>query len=205
MLREHDEDDPDYEMDLYLGEYASVSSIVREALPFELVAVAGGIVSGIILSGMTEEIEMIPGLLVLVPGIMGLRGNISSALGSRLSSSVHMGLVTGIDWRNKELINNLLGSTILTIVVSFFLGVLSYGVSTLLGFESAGLFDLILISVLSGVISGLILSVISVVLAVETFRIGLDPDNVVTPAIATIGDILSMIMIFIIARAVILL
>lgn len=204
MLREHDEDDPDYEMDLYLGEYASVSSIVREALPFELVAVAGGIVSGIILSGMTEEIEMIPGLLVLVPGIMGLRGNISSALGSRLSSSVHMGLVTGIDWRNKELINNLLGSTILTIVVSFFLGVLSYGVSTLLGFESAGLFDLILISVLSGVISGLILSVISVVLAVETFRVGLDPDNVVTPAIATIGDILSMIMIFIIARAVIL-
>lgn len=204
MLREHDEDDPDYEMDLYLGEYASVSSIVREALPFELVAVAGGIISGIILSGMTEEIEMIPGLLVLVPGIMGLRGNISSALGSRLSSSVHMGLVTGIDWRNKELINNLLGSTILTIVVSFFLGVLSYGVSTLLGFESAGLFDLILISVLSGVISGLILSVISVVLAVETFRVGLDPDNVVTPAIATIGDILSMIMIFIIARAVIL-
>ena len=206
MLRDRGDDDDDYtyEMDDYLGEYASVSSIVREALPFELIAVVGGIVSGIVLSGMTAEIEMIPGLLVLVPGIMGLRGNISSALGSRLSSSVHMGLVTGYDWRNRELLNNLLGSTILTIIISFFLGILSYLVSTFLGFPTAGLFKLILISVLSGVISGLLLSVVTVVLAIETFRAGLDPDNVDTPAIATIGDILSMIMIFIIARVVIM-
>jgi mgtE-like transporter len=37
------------------------------------------------------------------------------------------------------------------------------------------------------------------------FRFGFDPDNVVTPAIATVGDIVSMIMIFLSARVVLLL
>ncbi|MDV0447222.1 hypothetical protein MsAg5_11010 [Methanosarcinaceae archaeon Ag5] len=199
--RENDESD----VGQYLGEYASVFSIVREALPFELIAVVGGIVSGVILSGMTDELELIPGLLVIIPGVMGLRGNISSALGSRLGSAIHMGLITKADFKNKELTNNIIGSMILTVIVSTFLGILGHYISLLLGLESAGLLQLVTISLLSGFFSGIILSIISTYLAIGTFKFGFDPDNVVTPSIATIGDILSMIMIFIIARLVIML
>ncbi|WNY24715.1 magnesium transporter [Methanolapillus millepedarum] len=201
--REREDDEAD--VGQYLGEYASVLSIVREALPFELIAVIGGIVSGVILSGMTDELELIPGLLVIIPGVMGLRGNISSALGSRLGSAIHMGLITKADFKNKELTNNIIGSMILTIIVSTFLGVLGHFISLLLGFESAGLLTLVLISLLSGFFSGIVLSVISTYLAIGTFKFGFDPDNVVTPSIATIGDILSMVMIFIFARLVIML
>ncbi|MDD4249506.1 MAG: divalent cation transporter, partial [Methanosarcina sp.] len=90
-------------IDRYLSEYASVSSIVREALPFELMATVGGVIAGIILSGMTSELEMIPGLIVIYPGLLGLRGNISSTLGSRLGRAIHMGLITDIDRNNPEL------------------------------------------------------------------------------------------------------
>lgn len=203
MVQYDKDENEEYEIENFWGEYASVSSIVREALPFELIAVIGGIVSGILLSGMTEEIEMIPGLLVLVPGIMGLRGNISSALGSRLTSAIHMGFIDGIDWKNKELQNNIIGSMVLTVFISFFLGILGHYISVFLNLESAGLYKLVFISVASGFVSGIILSVFSVYLAVGTFRFGLDPDNVVTPAIATIGDILSMMTIFFIAKLVI--
>ncbi len=41
-------------IDKYLSEYASISSIVREALPFELLATVGGVVAGIILSGIRQ-------------------------------------------------------------------------------------------------------------------------------------------------------
>ena len=61
-------------IDKYLSEYASVSSIVREALPFELMATVGGVIAGIIFSGMTSELEMIPGLIVIYPGVLGLHG-----------------------------------------------------------------------------------------------------------------------------------
>lgn len=189
----------------YLSEYANISSIVREALPFELVATVGGVIAGVILSGMTAELEMIPGLIVIAPGVLGMRGNISSTLGSRLGSAIHMGLVTSIDRNNPELTNNIYGSLLLSFLMSALLGLLGHYVTLALGFESAGALKLVLICVISGVSSGIILSVVAVLLAIGTFQFGFDPDNVVTPSIATIGDIVSMFMLLLSAKLVVML
>ncbi|MGB4282271.1 MAG: magnesium transporter, partial [Methanosarcina thermophila] len=192
-------------IDKYLSEYASVSSIVREALPFELIATVGGVIAGIIFSGMTAELEMIPGLLVIYPGVLGLRGNISSTLGSRLGSAIHLGLITDLDRRNPELMNNIYGSLILSVIIAIVLGVLGHYVTLALGFESAGVLKLTLICVISAFTSGIILSIIAALLAIGMFRFGFDPDNVVTPSIATLGDIVSMLMLFISAKLVVML
>lgn len=191
-------------IDKYLSEYASVSSIVREALPFELIATVGGVAAGIIFSGMTKELEMIPGLIVIYPGVLGLRGNISSTLGSRLGSAIHLGLITEIDRHNPELMNNISGSLILSVITAFILGILGHFVTLALGFESVGVFKLTLICVISAFTSGLILSFVATLLAIGTFRFGFDPDNVVTPSIATIGDIVSMLMLFLSAKLVVM-
>ncbi|MCC4766164.1 MAG: magnesium transporter [Methanosarcina vacuolata] len=188
----------------YLSEYASISSIVREALPFELIATVGGVVAGIILSGMTNELGMIPGLLVIYPGVLGLRGNISSTLGSRLGSAIHLGLITDLDRHNPELMNNISGSLILSVITAFILGILGHFVTLALGFESAGVLKLTLICVISAFTSGVILSFVAALLAVGMFRFGFDPDNVVTPSIATIGDIVSMLMLFLSAKLVVM-
>lgn len=188
----------------YLSEYASVSSIVREALPFELIATVGGVAAGIILSGMTDELGMIPGLLVIYPGVLGLRGNISSTLGSRLGSAIHLGLITDLDRHNPELMNNISGSLVLSVITAFILGILGHYVTLALGFESAGVFKLTLICVISAFTSGVILSFVAALLAVGMFRFGFDPDNVVTPSIATIGDIVSMLMLFLSAKLVVM-
>lgn len=192
-------------IDKYLSEYASVSSIVREALPFELIATVGGVIAGIIFSGMTAELEMIPGLLVIYPGVLGLRGNISSTLGSRLGSAIRLGLITDLDRRNPELMNNIYGSLILSVIIAIVLGVLGHYVTLALGFESAGVLKLTLICVISAFTSGIILSIIAALLAIGMFRFGFDPDNVVTPSIATLGDIVSMLMLFISAKLVVML
>ncbi|MDW7732564.1 MAG: magnesium transporter [Methanolobus sp.] len=199
-----EDDEEDEFAEEYLGDYASIRSIVGEALPFQLVATFGGVASGIILSGMTDELQMIPGLIVIAPAVLGMRGNISSTLGSRLGSAIHMGLITKID-RNPELMNNVSGSLVLSAIMSFILGLLGHFVTVALGMQSAGPLTLTLIAVLAGVSSGLILAFVAVLLALGMFRFGFDPDNVVTPAIATIGDIVSMIMIFFAAKAVLLL
>ena len=191
-------------IDKYLSEYASISSIVREALPFELIATVGGVVAGIIFSGMTNELEMIPGLIVIYPGVLGLRGNISSTLGSRLGSAIHLGLITDLDRHNPELTNNISGSLILSFIAAIMLGFLGHFVTLALGFESAGAFKLILICVISAFTSGVILSFVAVLLAIGMFRFGFDPDNVVTPSIATIGDIVSMVMLFLSAKLVVM-
>lgn len=191
--------------ELYLGDYASIGSIVREALPFELVATVGGVLAGLILSGMTDELQMIPGLIVIAPAVLGMRGNISSTLGSRLGSAIHMGLITEVDRKNPELTNNIFGSLLLSFMLSIFLGILGHFMTLAMGLESAGPLVLIAIAVIAGVSSGLILSVVAVLFALGMFRFGFDPDNVVTPSIATIGDIVSMIMLFIAAKVVLFL
>lgn len=193
--------DNDLEFEEYLGEYASVSSIVREALPFEIIATIGGVVAGIIFTGMTKELHLIPGLIVIAPAVLGMRGNISCTLGSRLGTAIHMGLITRID-NNPELINNVSGSLLLSFILSIVLGILGHYVTIALGLDSAGALILTLIAVIAGVTSGIILSVVAVLLALGMFKFGFDPDNVVTPAIATIGDIVSMFMLMIAAKVV---
>ena len=201
----HADEDDDVEIEEeYLGDYASVRSIVKEALPFQILATIGGAVAGLIFSGMTNELEMIPGLIVIAPAVLGMRGNISCTLGSRLGSAIHMGLITKIE-NNPELTNNVYGSLILGVIMSSVLGILGHTMTVLLGLESAGILALTSIAVLAGISSGLILSVIAVLLALGMFRFGFDPDNVVTPSIATIGDIVSMLMLFISAKVVLML
>ncbi|NOR46871.1 MAG: divalent cation transporter, partial [Methanosarcinaceae archaeon] len=127
--------------------------------------------------------------------------NISCTLGSRLGTAIHMGLITRID-SNPELLNNVSGSFLLSLILSIVLGVLGHYVTLALGLESAGVFVLTFIAVIAGVTSGIILSVVAVLLALGMFRFGFDPDNVVTPAIATIGDIVSMFMLMVAAKVV---
>ncbi|WP_292470492.1 magnesium transporter [Methanolobus sp.] len=206
MSYDPSDEDEDYEIEVveeYIGDYGSVRSIVREALPFELMATIGGVISGLILSGMSNELELIPGLIVITPAVLGMRGNVSCTLGSRLGSAIHMGLITKID-RNPELINNVSGSLLLSLIMSIILGIVGHLVTVGLGLQSAGVFTLTLIAVIAGVTSGIILAVVAVLLALGMFRFGFDPDNVVTPAIATIGDIVSMIMIFMAAKVVLM-
>lgn len=200
----HPDADDDFGMvEDYLGEYASISSIVGEALPFEIIATIGGVAAGIILSGMTEELKLIPGLIVIAPAVLGMRGNISCTLGSRLGSAIHMGLITRIE-NNPELTNNVFGSLLLSFIFSVVLGVLGHYVTLALGLESAGALTLTVIAVIAGVSSGVILAIVAVLLALGMFRFGFDPDNVVTPAIATIGDIVSMFMLFTAAKVVLM-
>jgi len=186
----------------HLESYASVWGIVREALPFELVCTTGGVFAGIILVKMTDMIEMIPGLLVLVPAILGMRGNISCTLGSRLGSAVHLGLISKIE-RNPELINNVTGSLMLSLIMSIVLGVLAHLMTVAFGMPSAGILLLVLIAVISGVSSGVILSILAVVITIGAFKHGIDPDNVTTPAIGTLGDVVTMFTVFYTAKVVI--
>ena len=190
------------EQDDYLDRYTSVKSIVSEALPFELVCTIGGVFAGVILVKMIDAIEMIPGLLVLVPAILGMRGNISCTLGSRLGSAIHLGLISRIE-RNPELMNNVTGSLALSLIMSVVLGILAHLFTVALGMPSVGVVVLVSIAVFAGVSSGLILAVIAVVITIGAFRYGIDPDNVTTPALGTLGDVITMLMVFCAAKAVI--
>src|SRR5205807_6352766 len=67
---------------------------VRAGFVALLISSGGDLVAGITLGSITGTLEQLPGLLVLVPAAIGMRGNVFGALGSRLGTRIHAGTFT---------------------------------------------------------------------------------------------------------------
>src|SRR5947209_15532756 len=83
-----------------------------------LVSSAGDLLAGLTLGAITHTLEQLPGLLVLVPAAIGMRGNIFGALGSRLGTSIHTGTFRLSRRRDTVVGQNVLSALSLTFVVS---------------------------------------------------------------------------------------
>ena len=169
--------------------------MVKQSLPLIIFCGLGAIITGCTLGVMIDLLKEIPGLIVVVPAIIALRGNISTAFGSRLGSAYHLGIINAENLWNEELKQNLLGSFILSLFVSIIIGLLAYLTSFLLGVYPDPI-KLISIVLLAGVISAIILNSMTIGIIYLVFKRGYDPDNITGPALATFGDIVTMLCLF---------
>jgi mgtE-like transporter len=169
--------------------------MVKQSLPLIIFCGLGAIVTGSTLGVMIDLLREIPGLIVVVPAIIALRGNISTAFGSRLGSAYHLGIINADNLWNDELKQNLIGSFILSLFVSIIIGLLAYLTSFLMGVHPDPI-KLISIVLLAGLISAIILNLMTIVIIYLVFKRGYDPDNITGPALATFGDIITMLCLF---------
>ena len=148
---------------------------------------------GLVLAASESTLSQLPGLLLLLPGAIALRGNIFGSMGSRLGTAAHMGTF-GLSYRiDSVLIQNLLASGSLSIISSLILAVLAKGTASAFGLSPAmSLSDFIVISVLGGVLSSIALAAVTVVLSVSSVKHEWDLDNVVAPLVTTTGDLLTV-------------
>lgn len=168
-------------------------AIYRESLPVLLVALCGGIFAGFVLEGIVEQVERFPGLLVMVPVFLATRGNVYGALGGRIATGLHQGLVEPeFEWQER-LGNAVLASFINGIGISLLIGVFTWVALFVLGWESAPLFELVAIMLLAGVLTSVVMIVGLLLLIFAGFRRGYDPDNLVGPIVTTLGDIFGML------------
>jgi len=170
--------------------------MVKQSLPLLIFCGLGGIVAGSTLGVMRDLLETIPGLIVVIPAIIAMRGNISTAFGSRLGSAYHLGVIDADNLWNDELKQNIIGSLILSFVVSIIVGILAYATTLLFFNITPDLVKLVAIVLLAGVVSAVILTLMTVVIIYAVFKRGYDPDNITGPALATFGDIVTMLCIF---------
>jgi len=178
--------------------------ILKESIPILLFTTIGGVIAGVVLEDMRKDLILkVPGLLVLLPAILGMRGNISGALGSRLASALHLGLIDPrLRW-NETLSDNVSAAIILNIIMSFLLGIIAYYTYVVAGFrEPASILQLTAISLITGIMAGLILALLTVITAAVTFGHGIDPDNVLMPILSTVGDIITILCLIIAVRLV---
>ena len=172
--------------------YSEHKSIIKEGLIALLICAIGDLCAGVILGKMTFFLETFPGLLVIIPGAIGMRGNIFGSFASRLSTNLHIGIISPKFEFTEDLNHNIFASFVLTMVLSLFLAIIAKLLCILLHQPSMDLIDFILICVIAGIISNLIMLPITMFVSFKSFEHGWDPDNITSPIIAAFGDLFTL-------------
>ncbi len=170
----------------------------RQSLVALVLNSSTSLVAGAFLGGITGTFERYPGLLVLVPAAIGMRGNVFGAFGNRLSTAMHAGTFRLSLRRETVLGQNVLGAMILTAGMSGVLAVIAKAAAVGLGVEgSIGLLDMATVSIVGGVLGSVVVLVADLGLAAGAARYGWDLDNVSAPIASVLGDVLTLPALFV--------
>ncbi len=151
------------------------------------------LLAGAFLGAITDTLATYPGLLVLVPAAIGLRGNIFGAFGNRISTSIHAGSFRWSLRREAVLGQNVLASMLLTMGISLALAVVAKAVAVGLGLpDSIGVLDMATVSIAGGLLGSIVVLAASLGLTAGAVRYGWDLDNVTAPLVSTLGDVLTL-------------
>lgn len=181
----------------------NVRPIVIQGLSVLILCAIIEILTGNIMEGMSEKLTVtLPGLILIIPPLLDLRGNVNGALASRLGTALHTGILEPKFSMTEELKINVASSLILSLIASATIGVIASLISLLFGISAINFIKLILVAVAAGFISGVILAVLTVAVSIFSYIRGWDPDNITAPLMATIGDLITMVSIFIVVLAV---
>ena len=170
---------------------------VRAGFVAHLLATTTGLVAGLILGSITGTLEELPGLLVLVPAAVGLRGNVFGALGSRLGTLVATGSFRLSRRTDTEVGQNLVASIALSFGLSLVLALIAKGIAEAFGVRNAiGIGDFIVISVVGAIIPTAVVMAITVGIAAIGVRREWDVDNVSVPVVTAAGDMVTLPSLF---------
>jgi mgtE-like transporter len=158
-----------------------------------LLSSGGDLVAGLTLGAITGTLEALPGLLVLIPAAIGMRGNVFGALGSRLGTSIHTGTFRLSPRLDTLVGQNIAASLALSLSISLVLAVLAKAVSVGFGVaNSISIVDFVVISVVGGMLSSIVVLLVVLIVTAVCVRFDLDLDNVQSPLVTAAGDMVTL-------------
>ena len=163
-------------------------AVLKQSIPVLIVAMLLGIAAGQILN-LSESLILVPWVLFMIPIINGIGGNLGSVVGARLASALHMGSIS-TKLEGVELERNIMTGLALGITTYLSLALFSIALAPALGLEiNVEIWRFAAVMMLAGVLLTFVVLATSMVSALYSFKLGLDPDNVVAPLTASSGDI----------------
>ncbi|MHA1276356.1 MAG: magnesium transporter [Candidatus Helarchaeota archaeon] len=164
----------------------------------------GSIAVGLLLGTAEELFYNLPGLLIMAPPLMSIRGAIGGIFSARLSTALHLGTVKPTLRKNTaHFKESFFAVILLTIILPIWIGTLSYIVCLLFNVNEGvylSLLKFILIAELSGLIAGFLQAVIAIFVSILTYRRGLDPDVVSAPILYTTGDLIGVFSLVLVSQ-----
>jgi mgtE-like transporter len=154
---------------------------------------AASLLAGAVLASLTGTLARYPGLLVLVPAAIGMRGNIFGSFGNRISTAIHSGAFSLSTRVDTVLGQNVLATGVLTVGISLLAAVVAKAIAVGMGVtDTIALLDLATVSIVGGVLASVVVLLGALGMASASVRYGWDLDNVNAPLVSTIGDVVTL-------------
>nr|XP_046250157.1 solute carrier family 41 member 2 [Scatophagus argus] len=171
------------------------SMLLQILVPF-LLAGLGTVSAGMLLDVVQnwDVFQEITEIFILVPAILGMKGNLEMTLASRLSTAVNAGKMENAREKWMLIIGNLALKQLQATVLSLLASLMAIG----LGWMAEGKmpFDHVVllcsISVSTAFMASLLQGIIMVGVIIGSNKLGINPDNVATPLAASFGDLITL-------------
>ena len=160
--------------------------IIREGTAAVILSTLLASFNGVVLSRLRAGIASHPGILILYPSLIDTLGDIGSIIGSLTTTSLALGYIRSLRGLLNEGLRRTLRVEAVAAPLHLLFALITY---LLLGMPNVGVLRfLISVSLLTNLLSFLSISLLALLLAHITHRRGLNPDNVVIPAITSASD-----------------
>jgi len=170
--------------------------IVLQVFPTYLMAGCGMVGAGLLLDYVQDwpAFIMVPEIIIVVPPLLGLKGNLEMTLAARLSTASNLGHLDDAKVALSTIIGNLVLVQCQGIVVGFLASLCGLAMGWIpvgkANYEQALL--LCASSVVTASLASFALALVMVVVIVAARKCRCNPDNIATPIAASLGDVVTL-------------
>ena len=177
---------------IVLGRADEARRIISQSTPILLMCLMLDIAAGVIIESKTEELIILPVLIILMPAFLNEGNALSGMLTARLSSMLHLGIVRPSKWPDKNARENFRINYVLAFITYGYIGVIAFVAAMLLGGTGdISFLKVMAIVLISGMIMTLAVNRLSYYAAIAAVRFDLDPDDHSIPITSSSTDLIS--------------
>ncbi|MEM0217513.1 MAG: magnesium transporter [Candidatus Nezhaarchaeales archaeon] len=155
--------------------------------------------AGTVLNAKLEALLTLPALLILIPCLMDMTGNMGCMIGSKIATYLHLGLVRPRIERNPYLEKYAVTMIAVAALSSLYLTFLAITASYFLGLKGVEPVKILIIVLVAGVTTSAVAILVGAVAGFVTYRYGWDPDNTTIPVVTAVCDVVGALLLISVA------
>ncbi|KAI1713659.1 divalent cation transporter domain-containing protein [Ditylenchus destructor] len=165
--------------------------LIQTIVPFML-AGCGMVCAGLLLDRASDWVFLseVPEALILVPALLGLKGNLEMTLASRLSTMANLGLMD----ERKQQLDVLFSNVSLIQAQAIVVSLIAASIAIISGshYDPPIMLCLMLSAALTASVASFLLASLMVFIAILARKKGINPDNIATPVAGATGDVTTL-------------